>query len=79
MIRNYTVTVETDAPEDLDAAMRRAVGFMAEDIDSTGNFPLTISVVDNATGRYITEHSSDPDMFLEPDQDDTPGRHLRSV
>lgn len=79
MIRNYVVTVETDAPDDLDAAMRRAVTYMSEDLDSTGNFALRIAVVDNVTGRYVTEHSYDPDEFLEPDQDDGAGRHLHSV
>ena len=57
----YIIKIDTGNPdEDLDAAMRRAVEFMSNDIDDTGGFALEIVVTD-AVGNFVTSHDYDPE------------------
>lgn len=57
----YIIKIDTGNPdEDLDFAMRRAVEFMSNDIDDTGEFALEIVVTD-AVGNFVTAHDYDPE------------------
>lgn len=66
--KTYTLTIGTNDPnEDIDEAVRRAVGFMAEDISDSGNYVVNIAVTDPA-GQLVTGSDYDPaDFFTDQD------------
>lgn len=62
--RTYVVRIQAASPElgrtEIDAAMRRAVTYLSEDLDPDGEDALSIEVVDDR-GSMVTAHWYDPE------------------
>lgn len=58
--RHYCLRIQTGATEDLDDAMKAAVGWLGDSIDPTGEHRLDIEVRDPASRTLLFSYHYDP-------------------